>query len=163
MLRGLAVLQGVCLVVLLIGLLTTDVRYNDSASAPMGFWLLDNANRPISVGDTVAVCVPINRDAIPSAYKNAPPFDRLTSENCLPSLKLVWHIGEVEIGDNNVSTPSDALVVQPQSPIGLLQLKHGEGSVWLTSTHPWSMDSRHYGAVSHQSVTRIEPIWVNGE
>ena len=114
-------------------------------SASAGWWVL-KSNDPITEGAWVQGCLPINK-----------------SGDCTTSIKRVWHIGdEVVVDDDAIAVADKRLAAHPKSPVGILELSSNDkpidADVWLYSSHPESLDSRYYGAVSRSHLQRAYPL-----
>ncbi len=143
------------------------VRWNHTASAPLGFYHLLPAN-DLRVGDQVAICLPkaVGLFGHERGY--------VTRGSCPGEVSpLLKTIGGVQGHHIEVATRGvllDGLLLQTAAPTRdgrgrslepvRLDRELRRGELWLVSSHERSWDSRYYG-VAHQSwvLGRVEPLW----
>lgn len=129
------------------GYLPKKLVYNASASAPIGFYWIDQ--KPVSWGDFVFVRVPERARTLIEKRGYLPPD--------VPLIKRVWGVAGDKICRYGQEIMADGLtiaVAQRTDNLGLpLPVWQGchiltEDQLFLLQDHPQSFDGRYFGPVS---------------
>ena len=143
------------------------VRWNHTASAPLGFYRVRPADG-LRVGDQVAICLPTGVGLF--GYERGYIARGSCPGNFSPLLKAIGALEGHHIQTAERGVLLDGLVLQAAAPksdgLGralepvLLDRRLGQGELWLVSGHERSWDSRYYG-VAHRSwvLGRVHPLW----
>jgi conjugative transfer signal peptidase TraF len=138
---------------------------NTSASMPVGFYALDQVDRPIARGDAVVICAPATAAALGAAR------GYLGSGTCPAKtdalLKLVAAIAGdvVDLGSHSIAVDGKCLgesVTFDRDSAGrrLPRIARGRyrlepNQIWLWAPAERSFDSRYFGPVDARAVTNI--------
>jgi conjugative transfer signal peptidase TraF len=150
------------------------VRWNSSASMPLGLWLLTPADSAIRRGEIVAACPP---DMI--AIREAALRGYIPAGRCPDGLEPLLKTAAAVAGDMVMVTRSGVTVngvpVEDTMPLdhdgtGRLLRPYPAGAhsvppgqIWLLSSHqPLGFDSRYFGPVPAANVRGVaRPVWVS--
>jgi conjugative transfer signal peptidase TraF len=156
----------------LTGANVAGLRFNGTASMPMGLWRVTDNHAPLRRGEIVTVCPPDTRQVQEGSTRGYIPPGSCPGDY-EPLVKPVAAIaGDVvavspaAVRVNGRLLPNTAQLAQDSAgralrpfPVGTYRVASGE--VWLLSGHDRrSFDSRYFGPVPEADVQGIaRPVW----
>ena len=171
LLIGITCLAGLMTAMLLI--LNLAVRFNDhlfvnlSASAPLGLWSIRPLSQPLQRGDWVIACPPLEEQIHDRLFDVPFEVDAPCPTRLMLKQVAAMEGDEVKVAATRIQTPWITVETQHDDARGfdLPRLDTGThpveaDQVWLINGwHPYSVDSRYYGAVPNHSIEKqAQPI-----
>jgi conjugative transfer signal peptidase TraF len=157
-----AISTAIVAMLIALGVHTPLVIYNASASAPLGFYYLEN--RLPARGEIAAVAPPPAVELMIASRAILPPS--------VPLLKQVAAIGGDEVC--RTKAPADTIAINGKAVAEVLEndpegrplpswqgcLRLVDGEFFLLQPHPLSFDSRYFGPVLRCDILGIaHPLW----
>jgi conjugative transfer signal peptidase TraF len=143
-------------------------RINHTASLPIGLWRIEPPRGPIERGQIVSFCPPDTE-----FFRRALARRWIGQGRCRggwePLLKPVIAIpgDRIALSETGVTVNGRTVSASARMPLGAGEVPAGSYSlkaedIWVISTsHPRSLDSRYFGAITESRIEGIaRPVWV---